>query len=112
MLKLMHKINKIYNVFNKYIFIFPLFSIIVNVIGNIFSIRDHKFFIIVKNLIKLLILINIVIGVSVVLYFTDFNTPINNTFSIYYDLLEPYIEMIKALYNKLTIYLNNLLKGF
>jgi len=107
MLKLMHKINKFYNVLNKYIFIYPLFSIIFNILGNIFKLRDNKSYKLIKNLIKLLILVNIVLAASVILYFTDFETSINNTYSFYYDLLEPYIEMFKALYNKLITYLNN-----
>jgi len=39
--------------------------------------------------------------------FTDFTTPFNNTYSIYYDLLEPYIEILKALWNKLMTYFHD-----
>lgn len=42
------------------------------------------------------------------LYFTDFATPLNNTYSLYYDLLEPYIEIIKSIWNKLVTYFNNI----
>jgi len=54
-----------------------------------------------NNIIKLFIIINLVLGVGLILYFTDFVTPLNNTYSIYYDLLEPYIELIKHFWNKI-----------
>jgi hypothetical protein len=57
------------------------------------------------------LVINIVLGVSVVLYFTDFVTPLNHTYSIYNDLLEPYIEVIKHLWNKLLTYFNNFINS-
>lgn len=104
MLKLMHKLNRFYIKFNKVLLFLPLFSIF-----SIFS--DNKIFKSINNIIKLLIIINIVLGVSVVLYFTDFVTPLNQTFSIYQDLLEPYIEVIKHLWNKLITYFNNFINS-
>jgi hypothetical protein len=49
-------------------------------------------------------MINIVIGVTLIIYFTDFINPIYNTYSIYYDLIEPYIELIKHVWNQITNY--------
>jgi hypothetical protein len=107
MLKLMYKLNKIFNVLNKYIYILPLFTLLSSLLSNITILKDNKLFIIFKNIIKLLIIINLVLGVGVVLYFTDITTPLNNTYSLYYDLLEPYIELIKGLWNKLITYFHN-----
>jgi hypothetical protein len=103
MLKLMHKINKIYNLLNKYIYLLPLFSLL----SNLIDVKDNKFFNLIRILIKLFIIISIVFSVTLILYFTDLSTPINNTYSLYYDLLEPYIEMLKHLWNKLLSYFNN-----
>jgi hypothetical protein len=44
---------------------------------------------------------------GLIIYFTDFTTPLSNTYSIYNDLLEPYINIIKSLWDKLTTYFNN-----
>lgn len=104
MLKLMHKLNKYYNVFSKYIYIIPLFS----VISKISIFKNNKFIKFINYIIKLIIIVNLVLGVSIILYFTDFTTPLNNTFSLYNDLLEPYIELIKNIWNKLLNYFNTL----
>lgn len=104
MFKLMHKINKFYINFNKLLLFLPLLSIFS-------SLSDKKIFKSINNIIKLLLVINIVLGVSVVLYFTDFVTPLNHTYSIYQDLLEPYIEVIKHLWNKLLTYFNNFINS-
>lgn len=58
----MHKLNKI---LNKYFYIWPLISIISNI-------KNNKIFITINSIIKIIILINIVLGVSLLLYFTDF----------------------------------------
>lgn len=91
MLKVMHKINKIYITLNKYIYILPLISMFT----ELSTIRDNKIFKLINKLIKLLILISIVISGFVVLYFTDFTTPLTNTYSLYSDLLEPYYRNYK-----------------
>jgi hypothetical protein len=103
MLKLMYKLNRIFTVLNKYIFILPLISII-----SKFFTTDIKFLNTIKTLIKALIIIHIVLGGFVILYFTDFVTPLNTTYSIYSDLLEPYIELLKVFWNKLISYFTNL----
>jgi hypothetical protein len=101
MLKLMYKLNKIFIYLNKYII--P----IITAIASMFN-KDSKILKTIHFILKLVLIINIVLGVGFILYFTDFTTPINNTFSLYYDLLEPYIELIKNLWNKLINYINNL----
>lgn len=42
------------------------------------------------------------------LYFADFTTPFTNTYSLYSDLLDPYIEIIKNLWTKVISHFNNL----
>jgi len=63
MMKLMYKINKNYFFYYKYIILLPLFSLLY----NIFYFKDNKFFTTILTLIKLIIIINIVLGVSIVL---------------------------------------------
>jgi len=63
MMKLMYKINKIYFFVYKYIYLLPLFSLLY----NIYYFKDNKFFTTMKTLIKLIIIINIVLGVNIVL---------------------------------------------
>lgn len=101
MLKLMHKLNNIFTILNKYFYILPILSILSNI-------RKTKIFVTINNFIKLIILINIILGVSLILYFTDFSSSLNTTYSIYADLLEPYIELIKHSLNKLIQFFNNL----
>lgn len=66
--------------------------------------KNNKIFVTVNSFIKLIIQINVVLGVSLILYFTDFVSSINNVYSIYYDLLEPYIELIRNVWNQLMNY--------
>ena len=104
MLKLMYKINKIFNTLNKYIYLLPLFTLL----SKLFTSTNNKTLKIINRIIKIFIIINLVLGVSIILYLTDFSTPINSTYSIYYDLIEPYIELIKQLWTKLINNFNNL----
>ena len=103
MLKLMHKFYKVYN--RLQIYILPIFSII----SIIPSIRNNNLFKTITLILKIFIIINIVLGVSVILYFTDFITPLNTTYSIYNDILEYYIELIRNLWNIIINYFNKLL---
>ena len=103
MLKLMHKFYKVYN--RLQIYILPIFSII----SIIPSIRNNNLFKTITLILKIFIIINIVLGVSVILYFTDFVTPLNTTYSIYNDLVEYYIELIRNLWNIIINYFNKLL---
>jgi hypothetical protein len=99
MLKLMYKINRIFNKLNQYFYILPLISILTNIFNN-------KYLRSINKLIKIIIFINIVLGVSLIVLFTDLNTPINITYSIYSDIIEPYIELLKHLWDQLINYLN------
>lgn len=106
MLKLMHKINKYYKVFNKYI---ALISIIISIWDRIKSTKLTVFLI---RLFKILIFINIIFGVGLIVYYTDIITPINTTYSIYNDLLEPYLQIIIHLYNDVINYYNTIISQF
>ena len=104
MLKLMHKLNRVYKILNKYIYLLP----IITLLSNLSIFKDNKIVIIIRNLLKIFIFITVIITGFVLIYFTDFTTPITSTYSLYYDLLEPYIEIIKSLYNKIINYFNNI----
>jgi hypothetical protein len=103
--KLMYKLNKLIKIINKYLYILPF----ITMLNNIKIFRDNKFYRVIYQIIKLLLIISIILSSIAILYFTDFTTPINNTYSLYYDLLEPYIELIKHLWNKLLIYIKSIL---
>ena len=105
MLKLMYKFNKLIQLINKYFYILPILSYIT-------SIKNNKYFNSINNLLKIIIFVNIILGVSIIILFTDFINPINVTYSIYTDLLESYIELIKQLWGKLVNYITNLINNF
>jgi hypothetical protein len=106
LLKLMHKFNKFIIFINKH---FYILSFSAWVFKSISLLKNNKLIYTFYNLIKILLFVGIVFSVAVIAYFTDLNTPFNNTFSMYYDLLEPYIEIIKQLYNKVIDYFNNII---
>lgn len=106
LLKLMHKFNKFIIFINKHFYIFSFTAWLFN---NISLLKNNKLVYSFYNLIKILLFVGIVFSVAVIAYFTDLNTPFNNTFSMYYDLLEPYIEILKHFYNKVIDYFNNII---
>jgi len=111
MFKLMHKINKYYNLFNKYIPYNYLasISVIISIWDRIKSTKLTKF---LKGVFKILFFINIIFGIGVIVYYTDIITPINTTYSIYIDLIEPYIQIIIHLYNEVINYYNTIISQF
>jgi hypothetical protein len=110
LLKIAHKLNKIFNFLNKYLYLLTFSSWIFNNITYLLpKAQNIKLFNVLYNIIKIILFISIIFSVGVIAYFTDFNTPFNNTFNMYNDLLEPYIEILKHSYNKLVNYFNNIL---
>jgi len=126
MFKLMHKINKYYKVFNKYIpyNYLSLISVIISIWDRI---KSTKLTVFLKRVFKLIFFINIIFGVGLIVYNTDIITPlaegINTSYSIYKDLIEPYIQIIKHLlepfiqiiihlYNELINYYNTIISQF
>jgi len=106
MLKIMFKINRIIKYINNNIYIFGLLSLLYSILGRI---RNNKISNIIYIMLKIILIILFVTSIGVVVYFTDLTTPLNTTYSIYYDLIEPYIELIKHLYSKLLNYINTFL---
>jgi hypothetical protein len=105
MMKLMYKLNRIIKLMNNYFYILPILSYIT-------SIKDNKIFNSINKVLKVIILINIILGISFIILFTDFINPLNVTYSIYSDLLESYIELIKQLWSKLMSYITNLINNY
>jgi len=85
---------------------------ILSLLSNLSVFKENKVLILLKNVIKVLLFISLVGSVLVIFYFTDLTTPINNTYSLYYDLLEPYIEIIKNLWGKLVTYFKETINTF
>lgn len=102
MLRLMFKLNRIAIKYNKYIQLLPLISIMWSMLSKLVN---NNIFQRINKIIKLIIILNIIFCFSLILYFTDFVTPLNLTYSIYNDLLEPYIELIKNIWSQM---LNNI----
>lgn len=103
--KLVHRINKIFIFLNKYLPILSFGAMFINLISYF---KNNKIFNGLYNIIKVILLFSIIFSVSLILAFSDFNISINNLPSIYYDLLEPYIELTKHLYNDFINYTYNL----
>jgi hypothetical protein len=53
MLKLMYKLNKFITLINKYIYILPIISMLT----NLSYFKNNKFFILLRNLLKILIVV-------------------------------------------------------
>ena len=106
LLKLAFKLNNIFNFLNKYLYLLTFSSWVLN---NITYFKNKKLFNILYNIIKVILFISIILSVGIIAYFTDFNPALNSLPSMYYDLIEPYIEIIKHSYDKLVNYFNNIL---
>jgi hypothetical protein len=103
MLKLAHNINKIFNFLNKYIYLLTFSTWVFN---NISYLKNNKIFHILYYIIKIVLFISKIFSVSIIVYLTDFNPALN---ILHYDLLEPYIELIKHSFDKLINYISNIL---
>jgi hypothetical protein len=111
MFKLMHKLNKFIILFNKYFYILPLFSFIFNKL-SLKSGTGKNFFSFFTLFIKIIFYIHIILAAFAILYFTDFTTPVNNTYSVYSDLIEPHIVTIKHIYNLFYNYIDNIITEY
>jgi len=95
MLKLMYKINRILKYINKNnIHLLYILSLIYSILAKL---RNNKFTKIINWIIKLILKITLITSrrsrrSSRIFY--RFNTPINNTYTIYLDFLKPYIEYL------------------
>jgi hypothetical protein len=82
----------IFKFLNKHLYILAIISFISKS-------RKSIYYKIISWSIKLIILINILVGTGFIIYFTDFVNPFDKTFSFYYDILKPYIDFIKRLWH-------------
>lgn len=69
--------KRMFQFLNKHFYILPLFSILAKV-------RNNKIFKFSSWMIKIIILINLILGTGFILYFTDFLHPLNSLYSIYF----------------------------
>lgn len=106
--KLAYRINDTINTLNKYFYILPLMSVLINLLSRIYN---NKFFSIVKFILQFVTILSVLLSVGIIVYFTDFVTPINQTYSIYKDLLEPYMELIKHLWNQIINFIQNIISS-
>lgn len=88
---------KIFTFLNKYLFLMSILSILINFYKTL---RENKFFRFISYIIKFILLFNIILGTGIILYFGDISNPLLG-FNIYYDIIQPYIDFIKNLWNKL-----------
>ena len=80
---------------NKHFYIIPLLSLLSKLSNN-------KYFKSFNWFIKIIIILNIIIGVGIILYFTDLVSPITSTYSFYSDFFQFYIDLIKQFWNDLV----------
>lgn len=95
----MYKLNNLIQFLNKYFYILPIISIL----SKFFKTNFYNKF---KLVLKIIVYLTIITNIFVILYFTDFNSSLYLTFSLYNDLLDPYINFIKTIWNKIKIYFN------
>src|SRR5580693_4562944 len=84
--------------FNKYFYIITIFTFLMSLKT---SLNESKFYKIIITILKIVFYINILFGFSLIIYFTDFVNPFNNTLSFYYDQIQPYLDLIQQFYNEL-----------
>lgn len=92
-----------FNFLNKYLYILSIISLLSSLRSYLNQSKFYKF---ISWLIRIMIILNLFFGVGLIVYFTDFVSPVNITLSYYLDYLKPYIDMIKRLYNDLILKFN------
>lgn len=88
----------VFKFLNKYFYIVSLFSFILSLNNKL---NENKLYRVIIKIIKIFLIINIIIGTGMLIYFTDFRNPLNNTLLFYYDEIKPYIEMVIKFKNEL-----------
>lgn len=109
MFKLMHKINKLFNVFNKYFYILPLISQSLKMISSIGIFKDRKIFKNILLAIELLIIFQFLVGFSIILYITDFSTSINQLFNLYTETIDYIINIFNNFWFKINSYYDSII---
>jgi len=85
-------VKNIFLFLNKYFYIIAIIQTL-----SIFT--NNKFNKFISKLIKIFLFLNIIFGVGYFIYLTDFVNSYNSLYEIYYNILNPYIEIIKNLWN-------------
>ena len=88
----------IYRYLNKYLYLASIISFILSLNTHL---RSNKIYKSINWLLKIVFLLNVILGTGLIIYFTDFIDPFNSVFSLYSDLIKPYIELIKQYWNNL-----------
>lgn len=101
LIKLYKSFIKVFKFLNKHLYILSFISIIA-------KFRKSNAYKAISWLIKIVIGINILIVGGLFLNITDFQTPIDMIYNLYYDILGPYIEYIKSKINILLEFFNNI----
>jgi hypothetical protein len=109
LLKLAHKIKKLFHLINRYFFILPVLAKISRMLSDFNLLTDNKkrLFKNIYFLLEIFIIIKILVCFSIVLWMTDFVNPINLTYNLYNDLLGEYINFIVNIYNHLLNLINH-----
>jgi hypothetical protein len=88
----------IFKFLNKYLYLLSILSLLTSFYTTI---KQNKLYKILSNTIKLIVILNLVIGTGFILYFTDFsNNPF--TLSFFYDIINSYFDYLKNLWNEFT----------
>lgn len=83
---------------NKYLYLVSIFSLLKSLKSRL---NESKFYKSISWLIRIIFIINLILGTGLIIYFTDFVNPFNTTFSVYLDLLKPYIDTLIKFWNDL-----------
>lgn len=92
---------KTFRFMNKHLYILPILSFI---IARISKIRGNTFYKIISWIVKIIILVNIILGTGFIIYFWNPSEGV----SIYYQLLQTYIDLITNFFKGLWIDLSNI----
>jgi uncharacterized membrane protein YqhA len=84
---------------NKYLYILSFISFIISTKTQL---NENKYFKLIVSIIRYLLIINFILGTSILIYFVDVVTPFNITLSLYNDILKPYIEFLKNMWSNLN----------
>jgi len=84
---------------NQYLFILSFLSFLTSFYSII---KQNKLYKLLITILKILIIINIIVGTGFIIYFTDNFSPFSLSF--YYDILNTYLDFLKNLYNTLINY--------
>lgn len=81
-----------------YLYLLTIFSFLSSLRS---SLHQSKFYLTLSWLIRIIVVLNFILGTGILIYFTDFVNPFNITISLYYDILKTYFDNLKRFYNDL-----------